>query len=125
LYGLRNWVEESYKRMKDELGWADFMVRSDRAIRRHWTLVCCAFAFCWWYEAYRARMIDEATQMACEPVIRRIYAALCSSWRLTRSPAYIKPGSSWQNGFAESFNGKLEDECLNREWFTSRRKQRS
>ena len=25
--------------MKDELGWADFMVRSDRAIRRHWALV--------------------------------------------------------------------------------------
>jgi hypothetical protein len=46
LYGLRIWVEESYKRMKDELGWADFMVRSDRAIRRHWALVCCAFAFC-------------------------------------------------------------------------------
>lgn len=46
LYGLRIWVEESYKRMKDELGWADFMVRNDRAIRRHWALVCCAFAFC-------------------------------------------------------------------------------
>jgi len=28
-------------------GWADFQVRSDRAIRRHWTLVCCAFSFCW------------------------------------------------------------------------------
>jgi hypothetical protein len=26
---------------------ADFQVRSDRAIRRHWTLVCCAFSFCW------------------------------------------------------------------------------
>ena len=35
-------------------------------------------------------------------------------------PAYIKPGSPWQNGFAESFNGKLRDECLNREWFVSR-----
>ena len=45
LYGLRNWVEQSYKQMKDELGWADFMVRSDRAIRRHWTLVCCALPF--------------------------------------------------------------------------------
>lgn len=33
-------------------------------------------------------------------------------------PVYIKPGSSWQNGFTESFNGKLRDECLNREWFT-------
>jgi hypothetical protein len=47
LYGLRNWVEQGYKQVKHELGWADFMVRSDRAIRRHWHLVCCAFAFCW------------------------------------------------------------------------------
>lgn len=36
-------------------------------------------------------------------------------------PAYIKPGSPWQNGFVESFNGKLRDECLNREWFLTRR----
>lgn len=34
-------------------------------------------------------------------------------------PTYIKPGSPWQNGVVESFNGKLRDECLNREWFTS------
>ena len=47
LYGLRNWVEQGYKQVKAELGWADFMVRSDRAIRRHWTLVCCAFSVCW------------------------------------------------------------------------------
>lgn len=55
LYGLRHWVEQGYKQMKDELGWADFMVRSDQAIRRHWLLVCCAFAFCWWQEARQAR----------------------------------------------------------------------
>jgi transposase InsO family protein len=36
-------------------------------------------------------------------------------------PAYITPGSPWQNGFVESFNGKLRDECLNREWFVTRR----
>lgn len=53
LYGLRVWVEQSYKQVKQELGWADFMVRSDRAIRRHWALVCCAFAFCWWSGACR------------------------------------------------------------------------
>jgi transposase InsO family protein len=35
-------------------------------------------------------------------------------------PAYIKPGSPWKNGFVESFNGKLRDECLNREWFVTR-----
>jgi hypothetical protein len=47
LYGLRNWVEQGYKQVKGELGWADFQVRSDQAIRRHWALVCCAFSFCW------------------------------------------------------------------------------
>ena len=46
-YGLRMWVEQSYKQVKDELGWADFQVRSDIAIRRHQTLVHCAFSFCW------------------------------------------------------------------------------
>jgi len=48
LYGLRLWVEQSYKQVKGQLGWADFQVRSDTAIQRHWHLVCCAFAFCWW-----------------------------------------------------------------------------
>jgi SRSO17 transposase len=61
LYGLRHWIEQGYKQMKDELGWADFMVRSDRAIRRHWTLVCCAFAFCWWHEAAEVRLHDAVT----------------------------------------------------------------
>ena len=53
LYALRNWVEQGYKQAKHELGWADFQVRSDRAIRRHWALVCCAFSFCWraWFVA--------------------------------------------------------------------------
>ena len=31
---------------------------------------------------------------------------------------YIEPGSPWQNGFNESFNGKLRDELLNGELFT-------
>jgi hypothetical protein len=47
LYGLRPWIEQSYKQIKDELGWADFQVRSERAIHRHQTLVNCAFSFCW------------------------------------------------------------------------------
>jgi SRSO17 transposase len=53
LYGLRIWVEQSYKQVKQELGWADFMVRRDRAIRRHWILVFCAFSFCWraWFDS--------------------------------------------------------------------------
>jgi hypothetical protein len=57
LYGLRNWVEQGYKQVKGELGWADFQVRSDRAIRRHWQLVCCAFSFCWraWFAEHPAQ----------------------------------------------------------------------
>jgi hypothetical protein len=47
IYAIRNWIEQSYKQVKDELGWADFQVRSDIAIRRHQALVCCAFCFCW------------------------------------------------------------------------------
>lgn len=34
-------------------------------------------------------------------------------------PLYIEPGSPWQNAYVESFNGKLRDECLNLEVFTS------
>lgn len=50
LYGLRNWVEQQYKQVKTSLGWSQYQVRSDRAMRRHWALVQCAFAFCWWAE---------------------------------------------------------------------------
>ena len=31
--------------------------------------------------------------------------------------AYIEPGSPWENGYVESFNGKLRDELLNGEVF--------
>lgn len=33
------------------------------------------------------------------------------------SPLYIEPGSPWENGYIESFNGKLRDEFLNGEIF--------
>jgi putative transposase len=32
---------------------------------------------------------------------------------------FIQPGKPAQNAFAESFNGRLRDECLNANWFTS------
>ena len=32
---------------------------------------------------------------------------------------FIEPGSPWENGYIESFNGKLRDELLNREVFTT------
>ena len=35
-------------------------------------------------------------------------------------PLFIKPGSPWENGYVESFNGKFRDECLDEELFWSR-----
>lgn len=32
---------------------------------------------------------------------------------------YIEPGSPWENGYNESFNGKLRDELLNCEIFAT------
>jgi len=32
---------------------------------------------------------------------------------------YIEPGSPWQNGYCESFNGKFRDQFLNGELFYS------
>src|ERR1700733_8434553 len=48
-----------------------------------------------------------------------------SSWRrhfengsaVGAKTAYIEPGSPWENGNVESFNGKLRDELLNGEGF--------
>jgi hypothetical protein len=60
LYGLRMWVEQSYKQVKHALGWSDYQVRSDLAIRRHWQLVCLAFSFCWW--AYGRLPTEEVAE---------------------------------------------------------------
>lgn len=39
--------------------------------------------------------------------------------------AYIEPGSSWENGYCESFNSKLRDEFLNGEIFYSMKEIRA
>jgi hypothetical protein len=46
LYGMRAWVARSYHQLMQKIGWDDFMVRSERAILRHWLLAFCAFSFC-------------------------------------------------------------------------------
>jgi hypothetical protein len=42
---MRDWIEHYYKPVKHELGWADYQVRPERAIVRHWQLVMLAFTF--------------------------------------------------------------------------------
>lgn len=48
-------------------------------------------------------------------------AAEVQDWLRTNGskPHYIDPGCPWQNGFTESFHGKLRDELLDREVFAS------
>jgi DDE superfamily endonuclease len=79
LYGLRNWVEQQYKQVKTSLGWSQYQVRSDVAMRRHWALVQGAFAFCWWAETRTpappdhdlAPPLDEAPAAADTPLDER------------------------------------------------------
>ncbi|MBI3934629.1 MAG: transposase, partial [Acidobacteria bacterium] len=37
--------------------------------------------------------------------------------KLGTGTLYIEPGSPWENGYCESFNGKLREECRNGEIF--------
>jgi SRSO17 transposase len=68
LYGLRQWVEQSYKQVKHALGWSEYQVRSDKAMRRHWQLVCCAFSFCWYHASHGScPVIGEPQQEAAQP----------------------------------------------------------
>ena len=55
---------------------------------------------------------DNGAEMTAK-VVRRWLAGLGTK------TLYIEPGSPWENGYCESFNGKLRDECLNQEIFYS------
>ncbi len=67
LYGLRMWVEQSYKQVKHALGWSQYQVRSDQAIRRHWQVVCCAFSLCWYHASHPSASATQEPQEPTEP----------------------------------------------------------
>ena len=48
-------------------------------------------------------------------------AAVLQCWlrKVGIKPIQIYPGSPWENGYNERFNGTLRNEVLNAEWFTS------
>jgi transposase InsO family protein len=56
-----------------------------------------------------------------EMTARRVQQWLAS---VGTKPLFIEPGSPWENGYCESFNGKLRDECLNGEIFYSLKEAR-
>ena len=75
-------------------------------------------------------VIEVLTELFCErgvPVHIRsdngseFTAKRVRAWlkRLDVKPLFIEPGSPWENGYIESFNGKMRDELLAREIFYS------
>ena len=46
------------------------------------------------------------------------------AYRMGVKLSFIRPGKPVENAFAESFNGRLRDECLNTNWFMSVRHAR-
>ena len=97
IYGIRHWIEQSYKQVKDELGWADFQVRSDIAIRRHQALVNCAFSFCW--DAWFAR--SSGTAPACGTAART--RPRREGGRAPPSPRQRRPGRGRCARYAPGF----------------------
>jgi putative transposase len=53
---------------------------------------------------------DNGPEFIARAVCQWLEQAGCST-------LFINPGSPWENGYIESFNDKLRDECLNREIF--------
>jgi len=52
-----------------------------------------------------------------EMTARRVKQWLAS---VGTKPLFIEPGSPWENGYCESFNGKLRHEYLSLQWFRNR-----
>jgi putative transposase len=69
------------------------------------------------------RGLPEAIVLDNGPEFRGRALAAWSEERGVRLD-FIQPGKPAQNAYAESFNGRLRDECLNANWFTSLRDAR-
>jgi putative transposase len=72
----------------------------------------------------RERGLPEAIILDNGPEFRGRALAAWSEERRVRLE-FIQPGKPVQNAYAESFNGRLRDECLNANWFTSLRDARN
>jgi len=64
------------------------------------------------------RGLPEAIVLDNGPEFRGRALAAWSEERGVRLE-FIQPGKPTQNAYIESFNGRLRDECLNANWFTS------
>jgi transposase InsO family protein len=76
---------------------------------------------------YVTRLLDGAARFRGYPLAVRtdngpeFIATAVKDWlaQIGVQTLYITPGSPWENGYCESFNGSLRDELLNGEIFYS------
>jgi putative transposase len=96
--------------MIDEYTRECLAIRVARRLRSHEAIEALADVMLW-------RGVPENIRSDNGP---EFVAAELQKWlgRVGTGTLYIEPGSPWENGFCESFNGKLRDECLNGEIFT-------
>ncbi len=123
---------------KDDVWSYDFLfdrTRDGRAVKiltviDEYTRECLAL------RAERSMRSEEVLEVLDDLFIRRgvpehirsdngpeMTAAVVRSWldTLEVKPLYIEPGSPWENGYVESFHGRLRDELLNGELFDTLR----
>jgi putative transposase len=73
------------------------------------------------------RALDEAMEIYGQPMVitsdngTEFTSNVFDQWAYRRGIEldFVAPGRPMDNGFIESFNGKLRDECLNMHWFES------
>ena len=83
LHSLYHMVKRSYRQVRRELGWDDIIVRSPRAMRRHWELTCCALLFCWqvWLAREAIGTVERALVESLEfPVSLLARYSIASAW---------------------------------------------
>ena len=66
-------------------------------------------------------MLSVASSQQSLEYASRVFAVQLQNWlrRVGIQPIYIYPGSPWENGYNERFNGTLRREVRNAEWFHS------
>ncbi len=84
-------------------------VKVERQLDHEDVQACLAELFCTRGVPAHLRS-DNGSELIAKPV---------QNWlgHLQVKPLFIEPGSPWENGYIESFNGKMRDELLNREIF--------
>ena len=87
LYAKRVIIEQAYREVKQQLGWAQYQVRSSTAMQRHWALVCAAFCFMWWHAQQKP---DDPAPTVTESEVK---GTVPSSWcgLLRRVRGWLEP----------------------------------